>query len=255
MKPIRYLNETLNYIGEIFILLGNIIYFLFRKGLRFDLLYKQLILIGLNSFPLVFLTSFFTGVVIALQSAYQMQRLSAEIYVASLVALSMVRELGPVITGLVVAGRNGASISAEIATMKVTEQIDALESLATNPISYLALPRFIAFLLALPILTVYSNLIGIMGGFVIGTTKLNIGINQYLRLTVEALKPRDIYSGITKAIVFAILISLLSCREGFNAQGGAEGVGKATTRAVVLSFILIIAADCLITAFFYFLLP
>jgi phospholipid/cholesterol/gamma-HCH transport system permease protein len=227
---------------------------LFSRKPRFDLIYKQLVRIGLESFPLVFLTSLFTGMVIALQSAYQMQKLSAEIYIASLVALSVVRELGPVITGLVVAGRVGASVSAELGTMKVTEQIDALESMATDPVEYLVIPRFLALVLMLPLLTVYADIVGILGGFLIGITKLGIGMNQYLRLTFESLSMKDIFSGFTKPVVFGFIIALISCQEGFLAQGGAEGVGRATTRTVVNSFVLIIIADCLVTAFYYFML-
>ncbi len=234
-------------------LLGHTIFIMLSKKIRFAPIYKQLIKIGLESFPLVFLTSIFIGIVIALQSAYQMQKLSAEIYIAALVSLSVVRELGPVITGLVVAGRVGASISAELGTMKVTEQIDALEAMAIDPVHYLVVPRFIALLIVLPILTVYADIVGIMGGFLIGVTKLGIGVTQYTKLTFEALSMIDIYSGFTKPIVFAIIIALISCHEGFNARGGAEGVGQATTKTVVNTFVLIIMADCLITALFYFL--
>jgi phospholipid/cholesterol/gamma-HCH transport system permease protein len=241
------------YLGKLAMLGGHMVYVLLTRKPRFDLLYKQMVKIGLESFPIVFLTSIFIGIVIALQSAYQMQRLSAEIYIASLVALSVVRELGPVITGLVIAGRVGASISAELGTMKVTEQIDAMESMATDSIQYLVLPRFLALLFMLPILTVYADIIGIFGGFLIGVTKLGISATQYLKLTFEALAMKDIYSGFMKPIVFAIIIALISTHEGFIARGGAEGVGRATTRTVVNTFILIIAADCLITAFFYFI--
>jgi len=242
------------YLGRLTMLAGHIVYIIFTRKPRFDLLYKQMIKIGLESFPIVFLTSIFIGIVIALQSAYQMQRLSAEIYIASLVVLSVVRELGPVITGLVVAGRVGASISAELGTMKVTEQIDAMESMATDSVQYLVVPRFLALLFMLPILTIYADIIGIFGGFLIGVTKLGIGATQYLKLTFEALAMKDIYSGFMKPIVFAIIIALISTHEGFVAKGGAEGVGRATTRTVVNTFILIITADCLITAFFYFVL-
>lgn len=249
------INNFLVYIGRLSILLGQTIYYLITKKPRFELIYKQFVKVGLESCPLVFLTSIFTGIVIALQSSYQMQKLSVEIYIASLVALSVVRELGPVITGLVVAGRVGASVSAELGTMNVTEQIDALESMATDPVEYLVVPRFLALLLMLPILTVYADIVGILGGFLIGVTKLNIGVNQYLRLTFEALSMKDIYCGFTKPFVFAIIIALISCQEGFLTKGGAEGVGRATTRTVVNTFVLIIMADCLVTAFYYFLLP
>ncbi len=241
------------YVGRLTMLAGHITNLIFTKTPRFDLLYRQMIKIGLESLPIVFLTSIFIGIVIALQSAYQMQRLSAEMYIASLVALSVVRELGPVLTGLVVAGRVGASISAELGTMKVTEQIDAMDSMATDPIQYLVVPRFLALLFMLPILTIYADIVGILGGFLIGVTKLGIGANQYLKLTFESLAMKDIYSGFAKPIVFAIIIALISAQEGFIARGGAEGVGRATTRTVVNTFILIITADCLITAFFYFI--
>lgn len=249
------IDNFLCYIGRLFMLLGHIFYIIVTKKPKPRILYEQLLKIGMDSFPLVFLTSLFTGMVIALQSAYQMQKLSAEIYIASLVALSVVRELGPVITGLVVAGRVGASISAELGTMNVTEQIDALEAMATDPVEYLVVPRFLALIIMLPLLTVYADIIGMLGGFLIGITKLGIGITQYVRLTIEALSMRDIYSGFTKPFVFAAIIALISCQEGFLTKGGAEGVGRSTTRTVVATFILIIIADCLVTAFYYFMLP
>lgn len=251
---IEKINSFLCYVGHVGILFGHTVFSLFTKKPRFSLIYKQLVKIGLESFPLVFLTAFFTGIVLALQSAYQMEKLGAEIYIAALVALSMVRELGPVITGLVVAGRVGASISAELGTMKVTEQIDAMETMAVDPVHYLVVPRLVALLFMLPLLTVYSDFIGILGGFLIGVAKLGIGANYYIRLTFEALTLRDIVSGFTKPVVFALIIALISCQEGFFTKGGAEGVGRATTRAVVNSFVLIILVDCLITAIYYFLL-
>jgi len=248
------IDNFLCYVGRIVMLLGHVVNILFTKKPRFNLLYRQLVKIGLESLPIVFLTSVFIGIVIALQSAYQMQKLSAEIYIASLVSLSVIRELGPVITGLVVAGRVGASVSAELGTMKVTEQIDAMEAMATDSVQYLVIPRFLALLIMMPLLTIYADIVGILGGFLIGVTKLGIGATQYLRLTFEALSMRDIYSGFTKPIVFAVIIALISSQEGFIAQGGAEGVGRATTRTVVNTFILIIVADCLITALYYFIL-
>jgi phospholipid/cholesterol/gamma-HCH transport system permease protein len=249
------IDNFLCYLGRLFMLLGHTLYLIVTKKPKPRILYEQLLKIGIDSFPLVFLTSLFTGMVIALQSAYQMQKLSAEIYIASLVALSVVRELGPVITGLVIAGRVGASISAELGTMNVTEQIDALEAMATDPVEYLVVPRFLALIIMLPLLTVYADIIGMFGGFLIGVTKLGIGVTQYVRLTIEALSMRDIYSGFTKPFVFAAIIALISCQEGFLTKGGAEGVGRSTTRTVVATFILIIIADCLVTAFYYFMLP
>jgi phospholipid/cholesterol/gamma-HCH transport system permease protein len=190
--------------------------------------------------------------VLALQSAYQMQKMDAKPYIASLVALSITRELGPVLTALVVAGRVGASIAAELGTMKVTEQIDALETLATNPIKYLVVPRFIALFFMLPLLTIYADIVGILGGYMIGVWRLNILSNLYWDMTWNPLKIKDIATGLIKSIVFAVIICIVACYEGMRVEGGAEGVGAATTKAVVISFILVIAADCLITATFYF---
>lgn len=213
---------------------------------------SQMKKIGIDSLPIVFLTSLFTGIVLALQSAYQMQKLQAEMYIASLVALSMTRELGPVLTALVVAGRIGASITAELGTMRVTEQIDALETLAANPVKYLVVPRFLALLLMLPILTIYADVIGILGGYIVGVGRLGISSSMYMRMTWEPMVYKDIFTGLAKSVCFAIIICIVACYEGMNTKGGAEGVGKSTTLSVVTSFILIIAADCLITALFYF---
>ena len=210
---------------------------------------------GLESFPIVSLIAFFIGVILSLQTAYQMQRLGSEMYIANIVALSIVRELGPVITALVVAGRVGASIAAEIGSMQVTEQIDALETLATNPIKYLVVPRFLALTIMLPILTVYADAIGIFGGYLMCVYRLGISSSLYLNITSQALLFKDIFTGLVKTIFFGMVIAFVSCYEGFNVEGGAEGVGQATKRAVVSAFILIIAMDCLITAVFYFIFP
>ena len=219
------------------------------------LLADQLERVGVASFPLVFLTALFTGVVLALQSAYQLQKLSAETYISSLVALSMTRELGPVLTALVMAGRVGAAITAELATMRVTEQIDALETLATDPVRYLAVPRLLALVIMLPILTVYADFIGILGGYLVGVYKLGVGSSQYMNMTWDPLRLKDVFTGLFKSGVFAAIISTIACYEGFETTGGAEGVGRSTTLSVVISFILIITADCLFTALFYFVFP
>jgi phospholipid/cholesterol/gamma-HCH transport system permease protein len=184
-----------------------------------------------------------------------MQRIGSEIYIASLVALSVVRELGPVITALVVAGRVGASITAELGSMQVTEQIDALETLATNPIKYLVVPRFMAMAITLPLLTLYADIIGIAGSYLICVYKLGISSSMYLNVTFDALFFKDLFTGLFKTIFFGMIIALVSSYEGFNVEGGAEGVGQATTRSVVVTFIMIIAADCFFTALFYFIFP
>ena len=231
------------------------IYLTFTPPFKRHRIFEQAKKAGYDSLPIVSLVSLFIGVIFALQIAYFMQRIGSEMYIASLVALSLVRELGPVITALVVAGRVGASITAELGSMQVTEQIDALETFAVNPLHYLVVPRFLALSLMLPLLTLYADIIGILGSYMICVFKLGITSSMYLQVTFQALYFKDLFTGLFKTIFFGMIIALVSCFEGFNVQGGAEGVGQATTRAVVTSFILIIAADCLFTALFYFIFP
>jgi phospholipid/cholesterol/gamma-HCH transport system permease protein len=244
--------DGMRYMGGASILLTHTVFWLFTSPLKKKHVLDQMDKIGIKSLPIVLLTSFFTGMVLALQSAYQMQRMSAEMYIASLVSLSITRELAPVLTALVIAGRVGAAITAELGTMKVTEQIDALEALATNPVKYLVVPRFLALFIMLPLLTIYADIIGIIGGYVIGVFKLGIGSNMYWRMTYDPLIFKDIITGLIKAMAFGIIIAIVACFQGLNTEGGAEGVGRSTTLAVVISFIMIIAADCFFTALFYF---
>ena len=244
--------DFVKYSGGVSILLGQTLFWIPVPPLRRRQIFEQMSKIGVDSLPIVSLISLFTGMVLALQSAYQMQKISAEMYIASLVALSMTRELAPVLTALIVAGRVGASITAELGTMKVTEQIDALETLATNPVKYLVVPRFIALLIMMPLLTLYADIIGGFGGYIIGVYKLGISHAIYMKNTWNPLKYKDIYTGLIKAAFFAIITCIIACYEGMTTEGGAEGVGRATTSSVVKSFILIIASDCFFTALFYF---
>jgi phospholipid/cholesterol/gamma-HCH transport system permease protein len=245
--------ESIGYVGAITVFLCEILFWLFHPPFRIKEVIKQAERIGVSSLPIVSLISLFTGMVLALQSAYQMQKVQAEVYLASLVALSMIRELGPVLTALIVAGRCGAAITAEIGTMKVTEQVDALETLATNPINYLVVPRFWALLISLITLTIYANFVGIIGGYIVGVHKLNIPHHMYIKMTYDPLTQSDVRNGLYKSFVFAMVICIVACFEGMRAKGGAEGVGKATTSSVVRSFVLIIVCDCLLTAFMYFI--
>jgi len=247
--------DFFTYIGGVFSLLVGTVFQVFRPPFKRKELFEQMFKIGVSSLPIVFLVSLFTGMVLALQSAYQLTKMNAQIYIASLVALSVVRELGPVLTALVVAGRVGASITAELGTMKVTEQVDALETLAANPVKFLVVPRFLALCLMLPLLTIYADFIGMIGGYLIGVYKLLIGSSMYIQMTFDPLEFKDVFTGLFKSFIFAIIICIISCYEGFRTEGGAAGVGKATTLSVVTSFILIIAADCLFTAIFYFVFP
>lgn len=239
--------------GGISILFARTLYTTFTTPLRWSSCLDQMNRIGVTSLPLVFLTAVFSGMVLALQSAYQLRYLKAVQFTADLVALSMTRELGPVLTAMVVAGRVGAGITAELGTMKVTEQIDALTSLATDPIRYLVVPRFIASSLMLLILAIYADFIGILGGYLVGVLKLDISSTTYIKRTFDALVLKDIYTGLMKAFVFGIIIAVVGCYYGFKTEGGAEGVGRATTLSVVTALILVISFDCLFTALFYFM--
>ncbi|MCM8812496.1 MAG: ABC transporter permease [Candidatus Omnitrophica bacterium] len=241
------------YFGSLSLLFLRTIGQMFVPPFKWRPLIQQMDTVGVNSSPIVFLTSFFAGVVLALQMAYTLKKMSAEIYIASLVSLSMCRELGPVFTALVVAARVGASITAEVGTMKVTEQIDALETLATNPVKYLVVPRFLALLVMLPLLTVYADAVGIIGGFIVSVYNLNIPVFLYIKKTFDVLAYKDVFTGLIKAMSFAAVISLVACHEGMNTRGGAEGVGRATTRSVVFSCMLIFAANAFLTALFYFI--
>ena len=226
---------------------------LFSTRLRIAATLDQMFKIGVLSFPLVFLTSLFTGVVLALQSAYQLKLFGAQQFTSDLVALSMIRELGPVLTAMVVAGRVGASIAAEIGTMKVTEQIDALKALAVDPIRYLVVPRVVAAFCMLFILAVYADIIGMFGGWCIAIFKLGMNSHMYIKRAFTVMEIKDIVSGLIKAFMFGGIIGVVGCYFGLNSDGGAEGVGRATTLAVVLALILIIASDAIFTAIFFFM--
>lgn len=247
LQMIEFLEST----GEISILFWDSTVTALTTPLRWKATVEQAYKIGVASLPLVALTSLFTGIVLALQSSYQLRLFSAEQFTSDLVALSVTRELGPVLTAMMVAGRVGASMAAELGTMKVTEQIDALKALATDPVRYLVVPRFLASIAMLVLLTIYSDLIGMFGGYLVGVFKLGISSYKYVNRTIDVLILKDVYTGLIKAFVFGILVATVSCYYGFKARGGAEGVGQATTMAVVVSFISIIVFDTFFTAFFY----
>jgi phospholipid/cholesterol/gamma-HCH transport system permease protein len=212
---------------------------------------RQMVDIGYYSLPVVGLTAIFTGMVLALQSYTGFSRFEAESAVATIVVLSMTRELGPVLAGLMVAGRVGASMAAEIGTMRVTEQIDALTTLSTDPFKYLVWPRLIAGLLMLPLLVVVADIIGVFGGYIVGIYKLGFGPYEYIRNTWEFLETEDVVSGLVKAAVFGFLVALMGCYQGYHSRGGAQGVGAATTKAVVSASILILTANYVVTELFF----
>ncbi len=240
------------YFGELVLFVQDTFYFLFSKKRPLKSIIREITSVGIESLFLVSLISFFVGIIIAFQTAYQLKRLSSEIYIAPLVVLSLTRELGPVLSCLIIAARSGASITAGIGSMKISEQIDALEAFSVNPVDYLVVPRFIALVISCPALVVYADLLGVLGGYLVGALKFSLPFSFYLKLTLEALTYKDIVSGLIKSLFFASIIAFISCFEGFRPQSSVE-VAEAVTSSVVRSFILIIVCDCILTAIFYFI--
>jgi phospholipid/cholesterol/gamma-HCH transport system permease protein len=222
-----------------------------RPPLYFRIIGKQMIEIGFYSLPVVGLTSVFAGMVLALQSYTGFARFSAEGAIANVVVLSITRELGPVLAGLMVAGRIGAAMAAEIGTMRVTEQIDALTTLSTNPMKYLVAPRLIAGFLMMPLLVLVADVIGVFGGYLVAVHKLGFNPSNYLQSTWNFLEFSDVVSGLVKASVFGFIVTLMGCYHGYNSKGGAQGVGMATTNAVVSASILILCSDYILTEIFF----
>lgn len=222
------------------------------RGLKWGNAAHQMVITGFNAVPIVGLISLFVGMVLAFQGAYQLEKLGAAYYVTALVGVSMTRELGPLITAIVIAGRSGSAFAAEIGTMKVSEEIDALEAMGLNSVRFLVVPKYLALLLMMPCLTLLSDLAGILGGGLFAIAQLDQNFSLFLIATRDALVMRDISTGLIKSIVFGIIIAKVGCYEGFSVRGGAEGVGKATTSSVVVSIFLIIVADLFFTALFYY---
>ncbi len=222
------------------------------RGLKWGSAVHQMVMAGFNALPIVSLISLFVGMVLAFQGAYQLEKFGAGYFVAALVGVSMTRELGPLITAIVVAGRSGSAFAAEIGTMKVSEEIDALEAMGLNSVKYLVVPKYLAMLLMLPCLTLISDLSGILGGTVFGIYQLDQTFSMYITATRDALVMRDISTGLVKSLVFGVIITKVGCYEGFAVSGGAEGVGRSTTSSVVISIFLVILADLLFTALFYY---
>ena len=238
-------------IGHFFIFCFSAISWLFRPPWYFKKILYQIIDIGFFSLPVVGLTTFFSGMVLALQTYNGFTEFNTESTVARVVLTSITRELGPVLTGLMVAGRIGAKMAAEIATMRVTEQIDALSTLGTRPMQYLIAPKIIACVICLPFLVFVGNTIGILGGYVIAIFKLDFNPDLYLFATIDNLQWIDLIQGSVKAATFGLIISMVSCYFGFNASKGAEGVGYATTVSVVISSVMILTSTYIITALFF----
>ncbi len=237
--------------GRLAVFTGVSVSHIFRPPYYPRLLFRQLIEIGYYSLPVVGLTAVFTGMVLALQSYSGFARFNAESAVATVVVLSITRELAPVLAGLMVAGRIGAAMAAEIGTMRVTEQIDALSTLSTNPYKYLIAPRLLAGILMLPICVLIADIIGVFGGYLISIHKLGFNPAVYINNTWQYLEIIDVISGLVKASVFGFWVALMGCYHGYYSRGGAQGVGAATTNAVVSASILILGSNYLITEAFF----
>ena len=248
----------LAYLGSLTTLAGRAAYFTFigpfqGKPLRLQRAIGQAMETGVRALPILSLITFFIGLILALQAAYELRRFGAMSYVASAVALSMTRELGPLITAVIVIGRSGSAFAAELGTMKVTEEIDALETMAINPVSFLVTPKFMAMVLMLPCLTIWANFMGILGGSLFGVLQADFTFQRYLTASLDALFLRDVVTGLIKSFMFGITITAVGCHEGLATGGGAEQVGRSTTRAVVMSIFLVILVDLVFTMLFYFL--
>ncbi len=241
----------LQRIGELSVFIGKSILHCFTPPFFPKQILRQIIDIGYYSLPVVGMTALFTGMVLALQSYTGFTRFNAESAIAGVVVLSVTRELAPVLAGLMVAGRVGASIAAEIGTMRVTEQIDAMTTLSVNPFKYLIAPRVIAGTLMLPILVFIGDVIGVYGGYIVAIYKLDFSAGSYLTQTWDILETMDVVSGLVKAGAFGFIVSVLGCYNGFNSERGAQGVGAATTNAVVSSSIMILLFNYLLTQVFF----
>ena len=247
----RFFFDSLATIGRLGSFFSAVLWHCVTPPFFFKMTLRQLITIGYFSLPVVGLTAIFTGMVLALQSYVGFSRFSAEGAIPSIVVLTMTRELGPVLAGLMVAGRVGASIAAEIGTMKVTEQIDALVTLSVNPFKYLIVPRIIAGVISLPLMVLIADTIGVFGGYLVSTVSLDFNPSLYLVNTWNFLEVSDVTSGLIKAAVFGFLITMMGCYHGYYSEGGAQGVGQATTLSVVSSSVLILFSNYILTGFFF----
>lgn len=253
--PVRLLGRVflhfLETVGRVSLFTGNALYQAVTPPYYPRLIVRQFVEIGYYSLPVVGLTAIFTGAVLALQSYTGFSRFNAESSIAAVVVISITRELGPVLAALMVSGRVGASMAAEIGTMRVTEQIDALSTLSTNPLKYLVAPRLIAGLCVLPVLVLIADIIGVYGGYLVGIHKLGFSASTYLKSTFDFLEAKDVTSGLIKSSIFGFIVALMGCYHGYHSKGGAQGVGAATTHAVVTASMLILLSNYFATEFFF----
>ena len=241
-----------------FSLNASILYWLFvgpfkGKPVRASAIFHQMVRSGVQAFPMTALTALSIGLTIAMVGAQELARMGAASYVPDLVAITILSELGPMLVGVVVIGRSGSAVTAELGTMKVGEEIEALEVMAINPVRFLVVPRFLAMMIMLPVLTIFGDYIGMAGGWTICHYALDMNTASYVQRLLDASRPLDLYSGIVKSVVFAWLIITIACQAGLNVTGGAEGVGQATTSSVVTSILAMLVANAILTAAFFFL--
>ena len=234
--------------GKVSLLLVATLAWMVRPPFRIHEIFKQMEFVGVNSLPVILITGAFTGMVLAIQTYYGFRMFGGESLVGATVALSMTRELGPAITALMVTGRAGSAMAAEIGTMRVTEQIDALYTMSVNPVQYLIMPRVVAGIVMLPLLTIVSDFIGIGGGYFVGVGLLKINSGIFMARLIEFVDLSDIINGLIKSSVFGLILSLVGCYKGFHTSGGAAGVGRATTQSVVISSVSILISDYFLTA-------
>jgi len=247
--------KGLAYLGGLTQLLGRAFVHAFtsplKRSLGFQRACHQAMIIGVQAIPVVSFITFFIGIIMALQGAYELKRFGAIQLVADTVAISITRELGPLVTAIVVIGRSGSAFAAEIGTMKVTEELDALETMALHPIAFLVTPKLLAMLVMMPCLTIWADFMGVLGGSVFGVIGAEYTFSSYFIATRDALFMRDIITGLVKSIVFGLVITGVGCQEGFTTGAGSEQVGRSTTAAVVTSIFLIVVVDLVFTAIFY----
>jgi phospholipid/cholesterol/gamma-HCH transport system permease protein len=261
MNFLAQIGETvtncLAYLGALASLVSGAAYCVFvgpfrGKSLRWRQAVSQATEVGVRALPILSLITFFIGLILALQSAYELRKLGALSLVATAVAVSVTRELGPLITAILVIGRSGSAFAAEIGTMRVTEEIDALETMAIEPVDFLVAPKFLAMIVMMPCLAIWANAMGILGGSLFGVAQADFTWVRYMRSSLDALYLPDITTGLVKSVMFGITITAVGCHEGLSTGGGAEEIGRSTTRAVVMSIFLVIAVDLVFTALFFF---
>ena len=240
-----------------FALTGRVLYWTFLGPFRghpwrMAHVFRQMVLIGVQALPMASLTSFSIGLTLAMQSAAELKKLGGESYIPGLVSVSLLRELGPLLIGVIVIGRSGSAVTAELGTMKVSEEIEALEVMAINPIRFLIVPRVIAMMVMLPVLTIFGNCVGMVGGWTVCKFALDFSTPAYVMRSLEFATAFDLHSGIFKSVVFAWLIITIACHMGLNVEGGAEGVGQSTTGSVVWSLLVMLVANAALTGLFFF---